>query len=75
MLTLLLVKSHALHTFRLWFIKKTPMLFKGEPATHLINCRLCTGFWVALLISICYSDLYMFPLIYGMSYFLATQER
>jgi hypothetical protein len=74
-LTMLIVKSHALHSFRVWFIKLTPMLFKGEPPTHLINCRLCTGFWVSLVIAGIYGDITLFPLIYGASYFIATQER
>lgn len=75
--TAVLVNSAALYNFRVWFYLKTPWLIKGcpEQRVHLINCRMCVGFWVSLIISFCTADWVMFPLIYGASYFLATQER
>lgn len=74
-ITAVLVVGNIFHSFRGWFKEKTPFLFKGDPRRHLIDCRLCTGFWVSLVISVGCGDYWYFPLIYGASYFLATQER
>lgn len=43
---------------------------------HPIECRLCLGFWLSLIFSLYYfsSVTYTLP-IYGISYFLCTQER
>ena len=46
---------------------------------HPIECRLCLGFWVSLLVCFCAAPpelaiLNILP-VYGASYFLATQER
>lgn len=65
--------------------RMTPWLVIGE-ARHPIECRLCLGFWVSLLVCLCNSPLLehmklielmkldVLP-VYGASYFLATQER
>lgn len=76
-LTAVIVSSTLLSTFRTWFKGKTPWLVKGYPdfRIHLIDCRMCTGFWVSLAIAIVTGDWQMFPLVYGASYFLACQER
>ena len=73
--TLIIVKSNALYGLRWWVKNRTPWLFKGYPPTHLLDCRMCTGFWVALIVTLIYSDINSFFLVYGASYFLATQER
>ena len=56
----------------------TPWLMIGE-SNHPIECRLCLGFWVSLLVCLCTSspELAIFNIlpVYGASYFLATQER
>ncbi len=56
----------------------TPWLMIGG-STHPIECRLCLGFWVSLLVCFCTSppDLALLNIlpVYGASYFLATQER
>ena len=56
----------------------TPWLVIGE-SNHPIECRLCLGFWVSLLVCLCTSppELAIFNIlpVYGASYFLATQER
>lgn len=71
--TLLITSSTILSNLRVLVIKNTPFLsFSGK---HLIECRLCTGFWLSLLSAFLYGDVKIFPLIYGASYFLATQER
>ena len=58
--------------------RATPWLVIGE-SKHPIECRLCLGFWVSLLVCFCTSPtesalLNILP-VYGASYFLATQER
>ena len=42
---------------------------------YFIQCRMCTGFWVSLGVVICYGSFDMLLPVYGLSYFLATQER
>ena len=58
--------------------RATPWLVIGE-SKHPIECRLCLGFWVSLLVCLCTSspELAIFNIlpVYGASYFLATQER
>jgi len=73
--TLILVSGSIFFNFRVWLRERTPFLFKGMPPKHFIDCRLCVGFWVSLLISVACGDWKLFPLIYGASYFMATQER
>ena len=58
--------------------RATPWLVIGE-SKHPIECRLCLGFWVSLLVCFCTAPhdsalLNVLP-VYGASYFLATQER
>ena len=56
----------------------TPWLVIGE-SNHPIECRLCLGFWVSLLVCLCTSPPELITInvlpVYGASYFLATQER
>lgn len=73
--TAVIVDGNIFHSFREWLRPRTQFLSKGSPPRHLIDCRMCTGFWLSLIISILCGDWLMFPLIYGASYFLATQER
>ena len=58
--------------------RATPWLVIGE-SKHPIECRLCLGFWVSLLVCLCTSPPELITinvlLVYGASYFLATQER
>lgn len=73
--TAVIVNGNIFFNLRTWFRERTPFLFKGIPPRHLIDCRMCTGFWVSLAISFSCGDWLLFPLVYGASYFLATQER
>lgn len=83
--TVVLVKGHLFTFFRCWFRFKTLWLIKGRPNSliHPIDCRLCTGAWVSLIASIVVGipllgilkGLMLWLPIYGISYFLATQER
>lgn len=56
----------------------TPWLVIGNNK-HPIECRLCLGFWVSLLVCFCTSPPELITInvlpVYGASYFLATQER
>jgi hypothetical protein len=58
--------------------RATPWLVIGE-SKHPIECRLCLGFWVSLLVCLCTSPPELITInvlpVYGASYFLATQER
>ena len=58
--------------------RTTPWLVIGE-SRHPIECRLCLGFWVSLLVCLCTSSPELITInvlpVYGASYFLATQER
>jgi hypothetical protein len=74
-ITAVLVNGGIFYRFREWMKARTPRFFKGSPPRHLIDCRMCTGFWVSLGVSSVCGDWLLFPLIYGASYFLATQER
>jgi hypothetical protein len=74
-ITAMLVNGGIFYTFREWFKKQTPMLLKGNPPRHMIDCRMCTGFWISLATSLICGNLEMLPLICGVSYFLATQEK
>lgn len=73
--TAVIVNGNIFHGFRELVKPHTKFLFKGNPPRHLIDCRMCTGFWVSLSVSVACGDWITFPLVYGASYFLATQER
>ena len=72
-ITLVLTGSTVFESFRQWFKKKTPMLRTNH--NHFIECRLCTGFWISTLVCLVNADIQNVFIIYGASYFLATQER
>jgi hypothetical protein len=40
-----------------------------------LECRMCSGFWIALIVVIAAGNLSQFLPVYGLAYFLATQER
>lgn len=40
---------------------------------HPIECRMCFGFWAAVVV--CNVDYMLILPVYGLAYFLATQER
>jgi hypothetical protein len=79
-ITAVIVDGNIFYRIREWIKAKTPWLFKGNPPRHLLECRMCTGFWVSVLVAlltcgISMETVFSFFLIYGASYFLATQER
>jgi len=71
-ITFVIASSSLFEPLRLWFISKTPMLRIGNNK-HMVECRMCMGFHVALLV--CNTDWKMVLPVYGLSYFMATQER
>lgn len=72
-LTLLVVANPVFDRQRKWVKDKTAFLVVG--GKHLLDCRLCSGLWVSLVVAVFYGTLENILLIYGASYFLATQER
>lgn len=73
-LTFLLTSSSLLGQFRRYVIRKLPQL-QPTGHKHFIECRMCVGFWMSLFICSATHDLRLTFVVYGMSYFLATQER
>lgn len=73
-LTVVITASSLLSPVRNWLMRKTPRLKIGDHP-HFIVCRLCVGFWVSLALTLCFHSLTDMFIIYGLSYFMATQER
>lgn len=46
-----------------------------EGNKHPIECRMCSGFWVSLAICLLSKKPKKILPVYGLSYFMATQER
>lgn len=73
--TFVLVSSSLFEPLRDWVAAHTPGL-KVTTHPHPVNCRMCAGFWVSLFI-VAYTgfDVVKVLAVYGLSYFMATQER
>lgn len=71
-ITFVIASSSLFAPFRLWFMAKTPWLRIGNNK-HMIECRMCFTFYSSLLV--CNIDYKMILPVYGLAYFLATQER
>ena len=71
-LTFVLASSCLLEPFRTWAMACFPRLRIGNNR-HPIECRMCVGFWISLIV--CNVNWKMVLPVYGLSYFLATQER
>jgi hypothetical protein len=71
-ITFVVASSSLFEPFRNWLKGKTPRLKIGS-GKHPIECRMCFGFWVA--VAVCNSDWKMILPVYGLAYFMATQER
>lgn len=75
MSTLIVVHSNLLVKFRAWL--------NGHPNIITVNilksmsCRLCFGFWATIVVLMLSNGLNMndFVIVYGISYFISTQER
>ena len=73
--TVVVTSSSLLEPGRRWLIARTPRLQISPTHPHFIECRLCVGFWVCLILCLALGDLRLLGFVYGASYFLATQER
>lgn len=71
-LTFVVASSSLFGPFRVWFMRLTPWLNIGS-TKHMIECRMCMGFYMAIIV--CNTDWKMILPAYGLSYFMAKQER
>lgn len=79
--TILITKGSVFNKLRRWAIEKTSWLQKDamwpergeQKPPHYFMCRLCLGALVSAVFAFGF-DVNWF-LVYGVSYFLATQER
>lgn len=71
-LTFFIASSSIMVSIRKWIIRHTPHL-RITGHKHFIECRMCVGFWTSLIV--CNTDWKMILPVYGLAYFLATQER
>lgn len=71
-LTFIVTSSAIFEPLRKWAMAKTPRLKIGNHK-HMAECRMCMGFYAALIV--CNTDWQMILPVYGLSYFLATQEH
>ena len=71
-LTFVVASSSILEPLRTRIMARTPRLKIGTHK-HFIECRMCVGFWCA--VAVCNTDWRMILPVYGLAYFLATQER
>jgi len=71
-LTFVLASSSLFEPFRNKVMVRFPRLRIGNNK-HPIECRMCAGFWISVIV--CNVDYKMILPVYGLSYFLATQER
>lgn len=76
-LTLFVIHSHLLTPLRERLIVRTPSLIVS--GKHLLECRFCLGFWVALLVcstwGIAPEIVKEMLVVAGIGYFIAKQER
>ena len=76
-LTFVLASSSLFEPVREWIKARTPRLKIGNHK-HLVECRMCMGFWCSLAIIIIdcqVINVVNLLSVYGLSYFMATQER
>lgn len=72
--TFVLVSSSLFAPIRGYLTVKMPWL-RINGYTHMFECRMCTGFWVAVIVCAIAKEWHMTLAVYGASYFMATQER
>jgi len=73
-ITVVLVEGHIFSYAREYARQRLSLLRFG--GTHLFDCRLCVGFYISVgLVVFNSGTINDFLIIYGASYFLATQER
>jgi hypothetical protein len=73
-ITFIIASSSVFEPIRSIIKSKLQILQIGDNK-HFIECRMCIGFWVSLIACVVANKLDLFFVVYGASYFLATQER
>ena len=73
-ITFVIASSSIFDSVRTFIIAKTPSL-KIKNHKHFIECRMCVSFWISLAVVALHGDYKYFLAVYGLSYFIATQER
>jgi len=72
--TCVITSSSIFEPIREWIKRNFPFLQIGDHP-HFIECRLCLGFWVSMIVCIALvNPLWILP-VFGLSYFMATLER
>lgn len=74
-LTFLIVSSAILAPIRNYIGKRTMFLVVG--GSHPLSCRMCAGLWISIITCLILgvtSPIHILA-VYGLSYFIATQER
>jgi hypothetical protein len=85
-ITLLLTTGTIFKPIRQWIILRTPHLYNPldmnfssqeitEDSVHLVECRMCMGVWITFCACLYGHNLDYYWVVFGLSYFLATQER
>lgn len=73
-ITLVITSSSIFKPFRTILKRVTPfMQIQGHP--HFIECSLCVTFWVSLGLTLWFTSFTDTFAVYGLAYFLATQEK
>ena len=72
-LTFVVASSSLFKPLREWVKVRTPWLKISAKHPHYIECRMCLGFLMSVIV--CNTDWKMILPVYGLSYFIATQER
>ena len=73
--TLVIVKGSIFDSARNWVRSILPSWFQVPGYPHFIDCRLCVCAWVSLVTVIVIGAPEHWLPVYGLSYFMATQER
>lgn len=71
-LTFIIASSSLFEPLRKLVMRAAPWMKIGEHR-HFIECRMCVGFYCSL--AVCFGHWSMVLPVYGLSYFMATQER
>ena len=53
----------------------SPEEYQNSVGYDAVSCRMCVGFWVTVVVCVASLPLSLWLPVYGLSYFLATQER
>ena len=73
-LAIIIVDSTIMNKPKKWLLPRTLWLISDDK--WILNCRFCTMFWVAIIVTLSFQlPIYTSLIIYGISHFLSTQER